>query len=78
MKRTYKKSPFFVNDKIRKIEKRIKIAMIFLMTIDFIFKVKNIDLFSSIFGFLNIGLTLYDSKEFNFLSIGDEVYIISK
>ncbi|NDO47415.1 hypothetical protein [Clostridium sp. MD294] len=45
---------------------------------NFIFKVKNIDLFWSISGFLNIGLVLYDSKEFNFLSIGYEVHIISK
>lgn len=43
-----------------------------------IFQVKNVDVFSSISGSLNVGLTLYDSKEFNFLSIGDEVYIISK
>lgn len=45
---------------------------------NFIFQVKNVDVFSSISGLLNVGLTLYDSKEFNFLSIGDEVYIISK
>lgn len=45
---------------------------------DFIFKVKKIDVFSSISGALNIGLTLYDDLQFDFLSVGDVVYKILK
>ena len=44
---------------------------------DFIFEVKSVDIFSSISGFLNIGLTLYDSIEFDFVNIRDKVYIMS-
>lgn len=38
------------------------------------FKVKKIDIFPSIAGALNIGLTLYDNEEFVLLGIGDKVY----
>lgn len=44
---------------------------------DFIFEVKSVDIFSSISGFLNVGLTLYDSIEFDFVNIRDKVYIMS-
>lgn len=41
---------------------------------DLLFKVKKIDIFPAISGKLNIGLTLYDDEQFNFLNIGDKVY----
>ena len=37
-------------------------------------KVKKIDIFPSIAGALNIGLTLYDNEKFDLLNIGDKVY----
>ena len=44
---------------------------------DLLFKVKKVDVFPSISGSLNIGLTLYDNKQFNFLNVGDKVYKIA-
>ncbi len=44
---------------------------------DFVFTVKKIDIFISISGSLNIGLTLYDNINFNHLNIGDKVYKIT-
>ncbi len=44
---------------------------------DFLFTVKKIDIFTSISGLLNIGLTLYDNTNFNHLNIGDKVYKIT-
>ena len=37
-------------------------------------KVKRIDIFPSITGALNLGLTLYDDEKFDLLNIGDKVY----
>ncbi len=43
---------------------------------NFIFKVKKIDVFSSISGSFNIGFTLYDNANFHFLNVGDKIYNI--
>lgn len=44
---------------------------------DFVFEVKKVDVFLSIAGFMNIGITLYDRKEFCYLNIEDKVYLMS-
>lgn len=44
---------------------------------DFLFKVKNIDIFPSISDALNIGLTLHDDLAFDLIDVGDKVYKIS-
>lgn len=43
---------------------------------EFFLKVKKIDVFSSISGALNIGLTLDDDMHFDAISIGDKVFKI--
>jgi len=44
---------------------------------DIYFKVKKIDVFSSIAGLINVGLTLYDNNDqFELINTGDEVYKI--
>lgn len=45
---------------------------------DVFLKVKNIDVFPSISGAINIGLTLVDDEKFNTISVGDKVFKISK
>ena len=43
---------------------------------ELILKVKKIDVFPSIAGALNIGLTVYEDAHFDFINIGDRVYKI--
>ena len=43
---------------------------------EFLLKVKKIDIFPSIAGALNVGLTVYDDAQFDFINIGDKVYKI--
>lgn len=45
---------------------------------DLLFKVKKVDLFPAISSRLNIGLTLYDYQQFDFLNVGDKVYKIAE
>lgn len=45
---------------------------------EFIFKVKKVDVFPSISGALNIGLTLYEDTNFDSINIGDKVYKIQE
>lgn len=45
---------------------------------DFLFKVKKIDIFPAISDKFNIGLTLFDDLQFDFLNIGDKVYKITE
>ena len=44
---------------------------------DMFFKVKKIDVFPSISGAINIGLTLDDDAQFDVINIGDKVFKIS-
>lgn len=44
---------------------------------DIFFKVRNIDVFPSISGAINIGLTLVDDIKFDAISVGDKVFKIS-
>lgn len=50
--------------------------MIETKTKKFLFKVKKIDLFSSLSGSFNIGFTFYDNTNFRFLHVGDKLYKI--
>lgn len=43
---------------------------------DIFFKVRNIDVFPSILGAINIGLTLVDDIKFDAISVGDKVFKI--
>ena len=45
---------------------------------DFFFKVTKIDIFSSISGAINLGLTLEENINFDAINVGDKVFKIIK
>lgn len=53
-------------------------VMIMIKEEGFLFKVKKVDVFPSISGALNIGLTLYEDTNFDSINIGDKVYTIQE
>lgn len=55
-----------------------KNVMIMIKEEAFLFKVKKVDVFPSISGALNIGLTLYEDTNFDSINIGDKVYKIQE
>ena len=69
--------PHYLTNDLSWLDFNGKEVMIETSNDEFLFKVEKIDVFPSISGALNIGLTLDDDEKLEAISIGDKVFKIS-
>lgn len=69
--------PHYSTDDLSWLNFNGKEIMIRTLKDDIFFKVKKVDVFPSISGAINIGLTLDDDTQFDSINVGDKVFKIS-